>query len=101
MLSRTGVSAPHNQILHRSESDEHRFRFEQDAPDLHYALLNLIFQANNIARLRVSAVHQTQSVLARDSRRTRRIALGEARMLHQPGRGDFMLRGLIEGISTL
>ena len=39
-----------------SESYKHRFGFKQDSPRLLYGALNFIFQRDDIARLRASAI---------------------------------------------
>ena len=51
----------------RSKSYEHRFRFQQNSPRFLHGVLDLIFQFDNIACFRVSAVDQRQRMFVRDA----------------------------------
>src|SRR5258708_698829 len=91
----TGLAPSLRELGAPSKSYEHRFWFELNPPRFLHAVLNFIFQADNVTRLRVSAVDQRQRMFARNPGRSQRVALRESRVLHQPGCGNFALR--IEG----
>src|SRR6202521_2884488 len=76
----------------RLESYEHGLRLQQNSPRCLDAALNFIFQSDNVACLRASAIDQRQRVFARDSGRSGRISLGKSRALHQPRCRNFPLR---------
>src|ERR1700676_1762808 len=76
----------------RLESYEHGLRLQQNSPRCLDAALNFIFQSDNVACLRASAIDQRQRVFARDSGRSGRISLRESRALHQPRCRNFVLR---------
>src|SRR5260370_12334299 len=76
----------------RLESYEHGLRLQQNSPRCLDTALNFIFQSDNVACLRASAVDQRQRVFARDSGRSGRISLGKSRALHQPRCRNFPLR---------
>ena len=69
-----------------SETHEHRLRLELNAPEFFHALLNMVFQRQNVRSRGFSAVHDGQGVFARDSDSSAAIASAETRVLNQPAR---------------
>jgi hypothetical protein len=75
---RRGKPRLHRKTGATSESHEDRLRLQQNAPRFLHAALNFIFQPDNIARFRVSAVDQRQRVLVRDPYRSGGISFGRS-----------------------
>ena len=90
--SRRGKPCLYERLGAISKSYENRLRLEPNAPCFLHSMLDFILQPDYIARLSVSPVDQCQGMFVRDASRSQRISLGEARMLHQPRRRNFVLR---------
>ncbi len=68
------------------EPHEHRLRLQSNAELGHHALLNFVAQCEDVSRSRAAAIYDGQRMSTRDSGCAFDVALGELRVLHQPGR---------------
>ena len=81
-----------------SKADEHRLGFEMNVPEFFHALLDMVFQSQDVGGGGFSAVHDGQRMFARDADSPAAVAFAEAGVLHQPGGGNFSL-GIERGIA--
>src|SRR5205085_3792749 len=81
-----------------SEAYKHGLRLQRNFPLLAHALLNLVFQRDDIGSFGAAAVHNGERMLARNAYRTAGVALVKSRVFHQPAGGNLhALRGLEAG----
>ena len=87
-----------DELRWKLEAHEHGFGFQVNVPEFFHALLNVVFQSQDVGGGGVSAVHDGQRMLARNADPSAAIALAETGVLHQPGGGNFSL-GIERGIT--
>lgn len=80
------------------EADHYRFGFEADAPDVFYAVLDLIFQRQNLGGSGSAAIDDCQSMSSRDANVSEAESFGEAGVFDQPCGRNF-LAGFERGIT--
>src|ERR1700681_2092336 len=68
-----------------SEAHKHRLGFKMNVPEFFHALLDVLFQPQNVRGRGLSAVHDGQRMLTRDTDSPAAVTLAEAGVLDQPG----------------
>src|SRR6266849_4384721 len=85
LVSASGEEKEKEVVRRGSETHEHGLGFEVNAPEFFHALLDVIFQCQDVRGSGFSTVDDGKSVFAGNTDSAATIAFAKARVLHQPG----------------